>query len=35
MDKLLLLLGKDFAVIFLNVKGMHALKWLKPRAEVP
>lgn len=35
MQKLLLYLGKGFAEIILNVKGMHALEWLKAAAEVP
>lgn len=35
MQKLLLYLGKGFAEIILNVKGIHALEWLKAGAEVP
>lgn len=30
MKKLLLPLGKGFAVIFISVKGMHAFEWLRP-----
>lgn len=30
MKKLLLPLGKGFAVIFISVKGMHAFQWLRP-----
>lgn len=30
MEKLLLPLGRGFAVIFISIKGMHAFEWLKP-----
>lgn len=30
MEKLLLPLGKGFAVIFIGIKGMHAFEWLRP-----
>jgi len=35
MENLLLPLGKGFAVIILNGKGVHVFGWLKPGAEVP
>lgn len=34
MKKLLLPLGKGFAVIFISVKGMHAFEWLRPEAAL-
>lgn len=30
MEKLLLPLGKGFAVIFIGIKGVHAFEWLRP-----